>query len=725
MKSGFSVVSVRKSARTVVTIVLALILVACGGGGGGDSGGTPGGGTSGGNTAGQPTIEATAISFPNNALPPGLLGTGFNTVASVTVQNQAGTAPISTATVTLNGVALSYSASDQDYGAQLALNPGAPVNLSVTVGGVNYTATLNQFDTYPSIIAPAANTTWFSQASNLINWSGTSPRSTARFTLGLFDSIGNIVWPSADTMLTLTTDQHSYTINANVLSAGSRLLFVGIVDVASIAGATPGSGLAIGGFNFAPLTVSSTLPPANVTLQTLEVSPASLTLGIGKTSQATVTGLYSDGSRQDLTTRAIWTSSDPAKVTVSSSGLLTALLSGSVVVTAQYNGVNATATVTVFQPTPSPTPPLSQSVTYQIDYAHSGRATVGGTGPVFPPTATWSTTLNGDVSYPIVAGGKVIVMTRTNPAANGTSYGTSLYALDETNGAVVWGPIAIPGTYNRAGHAYDHGKVFVVNFDGMLRTFDASTGTAGWSRQLPGQYAFSSPPTAVNGVVYVGGAGSGGTLYAVDEATGNLLWTAGVANGDQSSPTVSSDGVYVSYPCQVYKFDPFSGAPLWHYAGPCSGGGGKTTALAGDRLYVRDPGRTNQIFDAATGAQVGTFVSTVIPAVSGQSAYYLSNGTLSAVDTTSQATRWTFMGDGGLQVAPIVIDSVVVIGSTTGSVYALNASTGAVLWTGQAGGAISGPDEQNVSAPLVGLAAGDGYLVVPAANVVKSWKIVP
>ena len=317
-------------------------------------------------------------------------------------------------------------------------------------------------------------------------------------------------------------------------------------------------------------------------------------------------------------------------------------------------------------------------------------------------------------------------MTQTNPASNGTTYGTSLYALNESNGSVVWGPVAIPGTYNRAGHAYDHGKVFVVNFDGMLRSFDAATGVAGWARQLPGQYAFSAPPTAVNGVVYVGGAGSGGTLYAVDEATGDLLWTAGVGNGDQSSPTVSNDGVFVSYPCQAYKFDPLAGTPLWHYAGPCSGGGGKTTAFAADRLYVRDPTNLpNRIFDAATGAQVGTFSSTTIPALSGQLAFYLSNGTLSAVNLATQGTSWTFTGDGGLEIAPIVIDSVVVIGSTSGAVYALNASTGTVLWSGQAGAAILGPDEQNVSTPLVGLGAGDGYLVVPATNLIRGWRIVP
>ena len=54
---------------------------------------------------------------------------------------------------------------------------------------------------------------------------------------------------------------------------------------------------------------------------------------------------------------------------------------------------------------------------------------------------------------------------------------------------------------------------------------------------------------------------------------------------------------------------------------------------------------------------------------------------------------WTFSGDGMLQSAPIVIDNAVVIGSGSGTVYALDAATGAILWSGSAGAAIPAPDE--------------------------------
>lgn len=284
--------------------------------------------------------------------------------------------------------------------------------------------------------------------------------------------------------------------------------------------------------------------------------------------------------------------------------------------------------------------------------------------------------------------------------------------------------MAISGTYSWSGHAYDHGKIFVINVDGLLRSFDAATGQAGWSTQSPGQYFFSAPPTAVNGLVYVGGAGSAGTLYAVDESNGIVLWTAGVANGDKSSPAVSSDGVFVTYPCQAYKFDPLTGSSLWNYSGPCEGGGGRTAAYANGLLYMRDwTNPLGLVFDGAAGTQVGTFTATPIPAFSTQTGFFQSAGTLRGIDLGTHNVLWSFAGDGMLVSAPIVIDGVVIVGSSSGNVYAVDATTGSQTWSGSAGASIEAPDEQNVSQPLTGFGAGEGYLIVPAGSALTAWHL--
>jgi outer membrane protein assembly factor BamB len=364
-------------------------------------------------------------------------------------------------------------------------------------------------------------------------------------------------------------------------------------------------------------------------------------------------------------------------------------------------------------PTASPSP---WAVAYQIDTAHSGSQSDTTTPPL---AQRWARDLGGLVSYPLIAEGKVFVT-----VANQGTYGTKLYALDEATGATSWGPIDLGGTFNCSSIAYDAGRVFALNFDGLLRAFDASSGGSVWAKQLPGQYSFTSPPTALGGIVYAGGAGSGGTVYAVAEQDGTVKWTAGVANGDRSSPAVSTTGVYVSYACnQTYDFSPSTGTLIWHHSGSCSGGGGRTPVLFGGRLYARDFVTGNLVFDAATGAVLAAFSAGPAPALSGSTGFFLAGSTLEARDAASNAVQWSFTGDGTLSSAPIVVNGYVYIGSTSGKLYALNAATGSNVWTNSVGSAVKPPDEQNAF-QLPGLAAGDGFVVVPASNLLVAYRSV-
>jgi outer membrane protein assembly factor BamB len=264
--------------------------------------------------------------------------------------------------------------------------------------------------------------------------------------------------------------------------------------------------------------------------------------------------------------------------------------------------------------------------------------------------------------------------------------------------------------------------VFSVNDNGVLQAFDAATGAADWSTQLPGQFLFTSPPTAAGGLVYTGGAGSGGTLYAVTESTGGLVWTAPVMNGDHSSPAVGSGGVYVSYACgQTYDFAAASGALVWHRSTACEGGGGKTPVLAGGRLYVRDSSYP-AVLDAASGNVLGPVAASgPAPAVDSTRVYGLSGSTLSATAVASGAQAWSFTGDGTLSSAPLVAGGTVFVGGTSGALYALSSATGAVTWSTQVGSAIAAPDEQNVH-PLTGLAESGGLLVVPAGQTLLAYR---
>jgi outer membrane protein assembly factor BamB len=257
----------------------------------------------------------------------------------------------------------------------------------------------------------------------------------------------------------------------------------------------------------------------------------------------------------------------------------------------------------------------------------------------------------------------------------------------------------------------------------LMTAFDAATGTVLWSVSLPGQSSFTSPPTAVNGVVFTCNAGTGGTVYAVNETNGAVVWTMPVENGDHSSPAVVLGSVFVSYACpQSYAFDATNCQQLWHHDSCCEGGGGKTPVVHAGQVYVRDDfcdQTSGLVLDAATGTVTGGFDSDVPPAFVGNLAVYLQSGTLRGVDLPSGQLLWSFAGDGVLQSAPVIVNQTIYIGSSFGTLYGLNTS-GQQIWSTQVGAAIPAPDEQNALL-TTGLGAGDGLLIVPTDSVLVAY----
>ncbi|HZI48275.1 MAG TPA: PQQ-binding-like beta-propeller repeat protein, partial [Pyrinomonadaceae bacterium] len=273
------------------------------------------------------------------------------------------------------------------------------------------------------------------------------------------------------------------------------------------------------------------------------------------------------------------------------------------------------------------------------------------------------------------------------------------------------------GTYPAI--AYDSGRVFAINQSGLLRAFDATTGNQVWTRQLSAQ-SFTSPPTAMGGTVYVPGFSF---LYAVSEQDGTIKWNAPTIIGDHSSPAVTAGAVYLSYSCnQAYSFSPTTGAEIWHHSTMCAGGGGSTPVFYNGRVYIRDSVLANVVLDSGIGLAVAEFSAGPAPAFHGSTGFYLNVSTLEARDILSDAVKWSFTGDGNLSSAPIVVNGVVYIGSTSGKLYALDESTGTNVWTGTVGAPVNRPDERNISVPLTGLGAGEGLIVVPASNLVVAYQ---
>jgi outer membrane protein assembly factor BamB len=309
-----------------------------------------------------------------------------------------------------------------------------------------------------------------------------------------------------------------------------------------------------------------------------------------------------------------------------------------------------------------------ESVAYQINVQHTGYADAQLRRPL---KQLWSIDLGtgyrGTVGYSVIANGIVV-----------TTVSDKLVALDEKTGKKLWtqvSPSQGSGTNGWIGPAYDNGMIFVdpaspksSNAPGMF-AFDERTGKKLWSTFAGAP--FTSPPTAASGIVYTS---SNGKVYAFDETTGSLKWTASVENGDDSSPAVTQNGVYVSYACpQTYDFDPSNGKLLWHFAGPCEGGGGSTPVIYNGLLYVED------------------------------------DGTLKAQSVPKMKSLWTaqISSSEGYATPPLVIGNIVYVATTANTLAGYDVANGKQKVDEDLG---NGGYYHTYSAAL---AYGDGELIVP------------
>jgi hypothetical protein len=161
--------------------------------------------------------------------------------------------------VTINAIPLSYNATNQDYEGSVSVAPGNGVILRVTVGGNTFTASATQFTSYPTITAPLAGDTWSSGVANNVSWSGGAPTNNASYGLAVFDAAdpnAPIVWPLDHFIQEVPIGTTTFSAPALSITAGNRLVAVGIEASTGIANADPSSSLTIIGLTYTPITVT-------------------------------------------------------------------------------------------------------------------------------------------------------------------------------------------------------------------------------------------------------------------------------------------------------------------------------------------------------------------------------------------------------------------------------------------------------------------------------------
>ena len=216
------------------------------------------------------------------------------------------------------------------------------------------------------------------------------------------------------------------------------------------------------------------------------------------------------------------------------------------------------------------------------------------------------------------------------------------------------------------------GKVFVTTM-GWTLALDAGNGHVLWNTSRA--KGFSSP-AVFNNSVYVGT--SSGTVVRLNETDGTLSWETRLLartsfSGITSSPKVAYDRVFVGTfnetggPGEVVALWEGNGSVAWrhatgsiHYSSP---------AYAEGAIYVGVMGLYN------TTSQIS---------------FHAPYGILS-LDAVTGTERWFFPTGGSVAASPAVLGPNLIATAKDGMVYALNRSTGALVWQASVDAGISSP----------------------------------
>jgi polyvinyl alcohol dehydrogenase (cytochrome) len=157
---------------------------------------------------------------------------------------------------------------------------------------------------------------------------------------------------------------------------------------------------------------------------------------------------------------------------------------------------------------------------------------------------------------------------RLVPAWVGIGQKSGVYwAFDEKTGNMVWNTLVGPGSALGGiewGTAYDGQRIYVpiansygiryqlegngqLAYGGSWAALDPATGEFDWQVPTPDGYSWArGAASAANGVVYAGSSAGAGSnnMFALDAATGNILWSFAASGSVWSAPAIADGVVY-------------------------------------------------------------------------------------------------------------------------------------------------------------------------------------
>jgi outer membrane protein assembly factor BamB len=244
---------------------------------------------------------------------------------------------------------------------------------------------------------------------------------------------------------------------------------------------------------------------------------------------------------------------------------------------------------------------------------------------------------------------------------------------------VTWPYQTVVGSY---GYGVISGRF--SDYNRYIAAFNLSTGNVAWRQRIASYFDhWRYVPAVVDGVVYVGGSSA---MYALDAITGDVIWVRYVHQGSNFNMTTVADGiVYAStYDTEtIYAFDAVTGHILWRKTprGCCLTG---SISVKDGLAYVLNGAL--HVYDAESGRNVFRTARQNYyddPVVNGGVVYIQRANDLVALDASTGAVLWSSPTMGGNAVSSLTaaVDGTTVVVGTVRYLIAFDAATGARLWT--------------------------------------------
>jgi outer membrane protein assembly factor BamB len=215
-----------------------------------------------------------------------------------------------------------------------------------------------------------------------------------------------------------------------------------------------------------------------------------------------------------------------------------------------------------------------------------------------------------------------------------------------------------------------------------------------WKFKTEGR--ISSSPTLYEDAIYFGS--DDGNLYSVDQLTGSLNWKFDTKAHVRSTAAIANDIVYfLSHNGTFYALDAATGERKWSFdTGTAIAENDEwdyfdsSPEISDDVVYFGSSDDRLYALDAGSGAKLWSFEAEYgiksSPTSDDDSVYFGDwGGYVYAVDKQSGQANWTIKTDGSgyhvaIQAKPVVSGDVLYVAARDFKLYALNASSGEVVW---------------------------------------------